>query len=516
LAPVPHERIRECEDRSWSLKLVDEIVAGHEDSDFTEVIHTLVVLDDPRVVSPLTKLMENTANSDHLRSVASDVLNKCTTWETSQERKKWWSSGDEILMRHAVRMAERSETNLIEETASDPNHPFYIDAIQKLAHCFEEPRFQLLKIKALFHSSADVRATAAGAILWDQPVAAEDGLLMVAQDEDDSAGAEALDALAYYGSQKVLLALHNMSASGSCHRRPECKTVVEYISRDFLSAYDRLLMQDSAALPVFESWLKPVWEVLEIERHNLIAGSSNNQKTPSSQTAEDTTRIRPSIAELEQRFSNPDGAWGDRWPFVTSVDWASYSSEERTEFVQYCSAHQDWSVRELFCSVLGKWHATDTLLGFIEDPVFTVRKMAAYYLSEVPRDHRVAKRLLQLLHQDDTCGFHASETLNSYVAHASAANLDAQLVDWALNDQRESVRAAAIWNLDKRRSREQLPLLMPLLHDAPLVTWSVHQAVLTACLNMEFEPNGMADLADIDDMECQATLATLKARKSAL
>jgi hypothetical protein len=512
--PVPHENIRDTEDRSWSLKLVDEIIAGSEDSDFTEVLHTLVVLDDPRTIPPLTSLMENTANNSHVRSVASDVLNRCTTWETSQERKGWWSSGDEILMRHAVRVAERSETNLVEEIAGDPTHRFYIDAIDKLAHGFEEPRFQRLKINALFHSSADVRAIAARSILWDQPVEAGDGLLLVAQDDNDSAAKQALNALAYYGSQKVLLSLHDMSTARSCLRRAEYERVVAYIRDEFLCECDRL-RDDRVALRIFESWLKPVWEVLGIDPAKLPAEPSNVPESPSSRTVEATTKIRPTIAELAERFANPDGVWADRWTSVRSIDWASYCSEERAEFIHYCSAHPDWSVRELFCFVLATWNATDTLLEFIDDPVFAVRKVAAYYLREVPREKRVAKRLFELLLKDDTSGIHATETLESYVVHTSEADLDKQLFDWALSDQRESLRAAAIWNLNKRDCREQLSLLMPLLHEAPLVTWGVHQELLTACLDMNIEPPRIADLSNIDDATFQATLAELKAENNA-
>ena len=49
------------------------------------------------------------------------------------------------------------------------------------------------------------------------------------------------------------------------------------------------------------------------KRAKLTAESSNVPDNTPVVTVEATTRITPTIAELVERFANPDGAWGDRW-----------------------------------------------------------------------------------------------------------------------------------------------------------------------------------------------------------
>jgi len=67
-----------------------------------------------------------------LRTAASDALYGCTTSDTPEQRIEWWQSGDKILMRHAVRMAEREETELIERMLVIPHMSFFWMRLESL------------------------------------------------------------------------------------------------------------------------------------------------------------------------------------------------------------------------------------------------------------------------------------------------------------------------------------------------------------------------------------------------
>ena len=179
------ERIRNDIDRSYTFALIDQIKHGYLD-DLDEIIKTLEELGDPRSEDRLLSLILDGQLAESIRRAASDALGVCNTHDTIDERQLWWQSGDPILMRHAVRMAERTEEHLIESIATNPAHAFYEDAIYKL-QSWEESRFQDLIIRALDHPQSSVRTTAAYGLLWEQPVKAERRLLEIASEEDDEA-----------------------------------------------------------------------------------------------------------------------------------------------------------------------------------------------------------------------------------------------------------------------------------------------------------------------------------------
>lgn len=507
-----HTSIRQLEDRSWSMPLLQAFLKSTADDDIEDLIGTLQVLDDFRILLPLTNILEDRSAKPNLREGASEILSGCTTAESTNERRNWWNSQDPILMRHAILVAERSEMDIIEEVANNPQHPFYADAIEKLGVRFEEPRFQLLKIRALSDSRANVRACAASAILWDQPISAEAGLLRLAQEDDDEAAAEALDTLAYYDSQSALISIHKMLKEGPIARRERYAEVFEDIRDDFLCAFKSLHERNASAATIFKAWLSPVWETLALPDadFSLEQAKENESAYAGSRKPEQFTTA---TAEIMKYFDNADGMWSDRWSYVGSIDWSSFSSEERLLIIKYFSQHADWSVREVSCSALGKLGASDALLGFLHDEVFAVRKMAAYYIREVPREERIAKHLWEMLIGAQIAGVNATETLESYVVHSSDADIDERLCDLAKTDQRESVKSTAISQLKKREARQHVKSLLPILDEQPLVTWSAHQYLLSACVDLQIPVPHPERLAGIDDLHLQENLATVLANR---
>lgn len=509
-----HTAIRQSEDRSWTLPLLHNFLESGADDDVEELIGTLQVLDDYRILSPLTSILEDRSAKPHLREGASEILSGCTTAERISDRRNWWNSQDSILMRHAILVAERSEMDIIEEVVNNPEHPFYIDAIEKLGVRFEEPRFQLLKIRGLSDLRASVRACAASAILWDLPIAAESGLLRLAREDDDDAAAEALDALAYYDSQSALVSIYQLLETGPIARRERYAEVLEHIRDDFLCSLESLQRSDASAARIFKAWLSPAWEALGVNDQEFSSEDAKENEPANARSGEEK-KLRPSIDEIMERFDNEDGMWAERWNYIGSIDWTSFSSKEQLLIIKYFSQHPDWLVREVSCSALGKLGASDALLGFLHDEVFAVRKMAAYYIREVPPEDRIAKDLWEILIGANIAGVNATETLESYVVHSSDADIDERLCQLAKSDQRESVKSTAIWQLKKREARTHVESLLPLLDDEPLVTWAVHQYVLSACVDLQIPVPHAGRLAGIDDLHLQQNLAMVLANRDA-
>lgn len=503
LAASEHKSIRLSEDRSWTLPLLQMFLKSSAEDNVEEIVKTLTVLDDYRILAPLTKVMEDLGAPEYLRAGASEILSGCTTSENATTRRIWWNSQDPILMRHAVLVAERTETDIIEEIVKDPQHEFYIDAIEIISHWFEEPRFQQYKIVALSDLRADVRRSAAWAIYWDQPIAAENELLRLAREDDDDVAEEALSDLAYYASQNNLAVLHELMRNGPEARRERYAEIFKSVRDDFLYTMRRLRAENSAAAEYFKTWLEPVWKTLAFTDGELLPEQNENDRAHNMKPE----RSQPTVEHIVQHFDNANGLWVERWEYARSIDWTRYLDEQRLILIDYFSHHPDWSVREVSCSILGELKAADALFGFLLDDVFAVRKSAAYAVRELPQQNRIAKRLWDIISVEQIQGMHAIESLESYVIHSTDQDLDDRLRGLAEANQRESVKNAAIWQLEKRESRKHLESLIPTLDQKPLVTWAAHRSLLSACVNLQIPVKDLARFAGIDDLHLQQTLA---------
>lgn len=505
---IPYREIRETENRSWSFKLLTHLTESTTDDDTDQAVETLTILDDHRLMPVLTRIMEDRGAEVHLRSLASEILAGSTTWETPHERRHWWASGDDILMRHVVISAERSETDLIERIVNDASHPYHADAIEKLGIRFEEPRFQILKINAMSHSRADVRAAAARAILWDQPVAAQTGLLRLAKEDNDLVAQEALHALAYYESQLVLQSLFDLAKTGPIQRRELYTKALGYVRQEFIYALEMAEATGPDAERIFKSWLTPVWDILHFSEDK--AAEDAGSETAGSPTTKEA-KTRRTLNEIIARFDDADGLWADRRSFVSTMDLGAWSRNEQLRFIKFVTDHSDWSVREVCCKALAELNAGDALLQLLYDPVFCVRKNAAYYIRETTRDERIATRLWDMLVNEHIGSAHAQEVLESYVVHSVASNLDDQLYELASRDLRESVRITAIRALSERESRNQVRALVSILSSEPLITWSAHRVLLEACFDLGIAVTQARELCEVDDLSLQGALAEMLA-----
>ncbi len=498
---MDYEQIRESEDRSWSLKLIDKFKSCNDESELNEIARTLQALDDYRAEKPIQEILEDCNNSPFLRSLASDILSACVTSDTESLRKCWWESGDEILMRHAIRVSTRREKELLSKIAADPEHKFYIDAIESMAFGYEEPCFQELKIRAMSHSDPAVRKAAAETLLWDQPVAAEPGLLVLADDEEDEVAEEALNALCYYSSQAVLRRLSQLKATGRKPLREMQENAFAELRQDFESSIGHLRANNPEAFREFRNWLAPVEDLFdwnEIEKHEHATDYS----------APKALKLKVSAAELIEKFSDENGKWAGSRSYCHSIDYEAFSADEKSALERFFSTHIDWSVRELAGLVLAKTGCGNSLMKLLDDTVLRVRKSAAYWIRDLSKSPELAEILWEMVLDEENGGTFGIEALESYVIHESSSNsLEERLVNLALSDLRESIRMTAVCELKKLGARASIKSVLPLLKEAPLVTWTVHASILDACFALKISVPDFARLAEIDDLYVQEALA---------
>ena len=504
---MDYEQIRKSEDRSWSLKLVEKLKTCTEESELDEIVRTLQVLDDYRTEMPLQEIMEDRNNSSALRSLASDVLYNCVTTDTKALRNSWWNSGDEILMRHALRVATKSEKELVVKIANDPEHVHYIDAIEAMNFGFEEPYFQKLKIRAMSHNDPQVRRAAAEAVFWDQPIAAESGLLILANDEDDNVTEKALDALCYYSSQAVLIRLDELIKTARDPLKEMQEKALSEVTLSFATSIKYLKANSPEAFLIFKNWLRPVEHLFnwaEIDRPEEPTTLQSSLEKP----------MKATVQKITERFNNANGKWADRWNYVRSLDYEAFTNGDKSILETFFSSHIDWSVREQAGYVLAKLDDSKGLSKLLDDSIFCVRRSAAYWIREVSKNEEIAEKLWEITQSEETWGTYGSELLESYALHeSSSVKLEKRLVELALTDPRETIRMTAICEMEKRTARACVESVLCLLKEEPLVTWSVHTSILNACSALDINVPGIEKLSQIDDLYVQEYLAKVVCKR---
>jgi len=205
-AAIPHARIRELRDRSWTSRLL-EALYGADPAEQRAIAETLGVLSDPREVPALTAIVVSPNGPPGLRELAGHLLRGHHHERPPADLlQRWWDRGDRVLRRHALRSMPPGSPEVL-EVAADPRHRFHADAIAELAFGYEEPAHQRLKIAALAHREPRVRIAAAEALLFDEPWAAEGALVAALEDDVAEVALAARATLVYYDSRRALRAL---------------------------------------------------------------------------------------------------------------------------------------------------------------------------------------------------------------------------------------------------------------------------------------------------------------------
>jgi hypothetical protein len=108
---IEHQEVRQSEDRTWTLRLLDVVRSRSvSDAERDDAFQTLAHLEDPCSVVPLTEIVEDPSLREAVREAASRVLAGFDDCTTGERRRGSWGSGDPVMMAHALRLMERSES----------------------------------------------------------------------------------------------------------------------------------------------------------------------------------------------------------------------------------------------------------------------------------------------------------------------------------------------------------------------------------------------------------------------
>lgn len=316
----PHETIRNDEDRSFTFALLERFVEpALPEDEREEIACTLEQLGDPRVGPRLLRILEDRALPAPVRETAGTILLSCGA-ENRRQLPAMLHDGDPILQRYAMLRTDHSHADIVEAIARDPRHPLYEEAIETMIWGFEEPRFEALKIAALSHPAPSVRATAADALLWDEPVAAEEPLLRALDDPDERVAAEVANTLQYYPTRRVLARLAEVSA-----REGKPGEQAQHSFDALRSQFqDHIQRAEGRERDELIAWMQPVWPILAFT-DDEIAPEVRERSGPVKPAHDVIT-----MDEMLESLSNPDGPWAGRKRRLQRADAAAFRTRRST------------------------------------------------------------------------------------------------------------------------------------------------------------------------------------------
>lgn len=497
----PHEDIRREGDRTWTNKLLEALRVNDSEKELENISETINVLDDYRAEQPLLEIMES---SDILsrRFAASKALIGTSAVLNGAGIRKWWGSGDEVLMRHALLSCRQSEEDIIIPVASNPSHALYAVAIAGLEFGFETPIYQNLVISALSHISPEARRNAAKGLLWCQPLSAQADLLKVSIDRDEDAATTAIETLAWYESQEVLKFTNQQSLSGIESRRKIFDSCFYWLSKAFEGELDNLKGLERQFLI---DWMAPVMHLLKLEVGTTKVDACESK-------LESATKLLKRVSSVEEAlsiFAKTKGKEPRWYPEVQQINWLNFSKADRKVLCEFFEQHLDPSVREVGCSIMMGFDDTYSLLRLLDDPCASVRNAALYNLTLVPPHPEARTKLLEFLGRLENSEAEMVSALDCLFLHSTKDEKFAEyLLAVANQAQFERVRLSAMSHLSSMNSLKHLQSLVNFVEEEPMLTWCVHEFLLKEKnVTLSEHEKRISELRIFDYLSLQVALA---------
>jgi HEAT repeat protein len=524
------DRIRVTLDRSRTPELLEFLLNEETDAETATTVERVIrCLEDVRVVPTLLRLIEALDAPSVLRERALSVLIDASVYVADlHTRRRWYAGGDVVQIELALACSDRRDAANIVAVLESPNHPLRIAATVALAFGFEEPEWQQRKIALLSDADPAVRAAAASALLWNEPITAEPALLRAVSDSDDDVACDALDTLRYYQSTAVFDALLRVRVESGSLRRFDMATR----SLDDLveSAVDGLngMCADNVYAAQFRERLA-AYEEQRREANETVGYHPTPNPTPEQESptagalAQQLSSVRATLTgtndpetfdDLQATLEDFGGEWEAKYTLLREFDVTRASPKEQMSLTNIICAHSDPMVRSIGSDVLAKFGRVSDLVALLADPIPHVAKSARYALRHVEPNADVAELVIRPVLNGEIAGTQASEAIETWTRHHRALVGDAvigELVALA-EDERESVRLSAIEELvaiDAPVGAQMIPYLKA----KPLVTWAVHTTIISGRRHLGLSDTHVREATsqwqNIDNLWLQIALSEL-------
>lgn len=506
---IPYDDITKTADRRWTFRLLDRLATPHlRNEELDDLIGALQAVSDPRALNFLETLVCDTTRSADCRQAASSVLlgmQYLLPDVSVAQLRLWWREGDAILRNHALLcMGALDCPDIILTLAKDARHELHAAALGRMMLFFNLPEYEAIKIAALDHPQARVREVAAAVLSWDEPVQAEEPLIRATADPVPEVAAEAANTLEYFPSLKTIRCMRGLLDHPDGKVREKAQESFDAIRSDLLHC---LRSRNRHLAAHIRSWLQPVWDMLAFE--DKQSRPKDYEEPPTRRTeAKEAMPISDLLSLLTDRDTSPHVLADSLW----NNDWSAYEEKERRRLQPVLLTHPDTLVRERATLALEAWLDLSGLTYLVRDPDVGVHKSAMYHLGQLPPAPEIAELAWEHLQRPDVLGVHATETLATFVQHATLETAVQRLL-WIAGDhgRREELRVASVHHLGELDAAEEVEQLAGQLLEPPVVTWALHIALLDTIADLKLPLPRIGRLREVDNLCMQEVVARFSA-----
>jgi len=497
---IPYADVIETADRRWTARLLERLEQpGVGEEELHQLSDALAAASDPHSFLPLEDIVCDRARPASVRGAASAALrgmHHVFVDVPPGTLRCWWREGDELLRRHALLSMDGARCpEVVVEVAADARHPWQAEALGLMCCWFDRPEDEAVKIAGLSHADPRVRSAAATALLWDEPVAAEEALLAATADPSPEVATEAINTLRYYPTRRVIRRLLQLSRAGVEPARES----LEEVRAELLVGLCSRGPQVAARV---RRWLAPVWPLLAFTAGEL----SPDDDRPSAYPDPPSPSTVP-LADLLALLGDPGASPLSLQERLRENGWAGYSPRQRERLRDVLLSHGDPLVRECAAGCFAAWGDAAGLVELATDANCCVRQAAIYPLGLLPPCPALADVAWDRLHRWDVGGTRASEALSTFAHHAGLAARPRLAALAGDPRRREGLRAVAVDHLACLGAAEEVRQLAGVLHEPPAVTWALHVNLLGAFDSLHLPPPDLAPLRDEDNLYLQEALA---------
>ncbi len=397
------DEVERVGDRRATIPLLDCLLARGaaeiDDEKAAEVADALSALEDPRCAEPLLDAALDASRPVFRRALAVQTLASIPVDDPPRNRCLGWASdSDPVLRALGVQYLDAQDGGRIAHATTDPSVLVRRTATEALGALVRTPELLAALRRTLRDEDSVVREIACRVALFDEPLEVSWDLLRLLSDASMAVRCNAVEALAWYPRNSVLLALADARGADAGERGvpSEASGAVDAALETLVR---RIVDAANAAPPAvrqrIDRWAAPVAWIIENECRRIEeeaaadAGGAVKDAAGSSDAAPPKRAPAIDVAEAERRLDDPETPPSIVRELLARRSWKR-AGARGAAVLRRAAASPSWSVRQLTAKPFADLRGAKDLAALAADDEPVVRRAAFLAALDAPHHAGVA------------------------------------------------------------------------------------------------------------------------------
>lgn len=448
------DEVERVGDRRATIPLLDSLLArgGAEidDEKAAEIADVLSALEDPRCAEPLLDAALDASRPVFRRALAVQTLASIPVDDPPRNRCLGWASdSDPVLRALGVQYLDAQDGGRIAHATADPAVLVRRTATEALGALVRTPDLLAALRRTLRDEDAVVREIACRVALFDEPLEVSWDLLRLLSDASTAVRCNAVEALAWYPRNSVLLALADARSEGAQSADAAVRGVPSEMGAAVDAALEALVRRivdvASAAPPAvrqrIDRWAAPVAWIIESECRRVAAEQDAAERGApepgdgAGRSAAAPKRAPPvDVSDAERRLDDPETPPSVVRELLSRRSWKR-AGARGAAVLRRAAASPSWSVRQLTTKPFADLRSAKDLAALAADDEPVVRRAAFLAALDAPQHAGIALADALLPAARDTLDDPAARptsgdpALAVLASHGTPAEVERRVVD---------------------------------------------------------------------------------------